>query len=342
MIKVRALGITGNLADWIENWLTNRKQRVIINGAYSEWKPVTSGVPQGSVLGPLLFIIFINDLDCDLVSKLAKLADDTKLGGLANLSTAKTIQEDLDKIVKWSETWQMQFNISKCSVMHIGNKNPRLEYKMNDKIIKTEKVVKDLGVYISDDLKSTRHCIETEKICNRLIGYIKRQFTFKNKEIVITLYNALIRSRIEYCVQFWSPNLSKDIKRLERIQARATKLIPEVRHLSYEERLRKLGMITLEARIVQLDMVQVFKIIKGIDNIDYRHFFTLNVNQTRNNGFKINVKQFNTNIMGGFFSHRVITYWNKLPAEVVSAETVYSFKNRLKNIFTEWYASVPT
>jgi hypothetical protein len=339
MIKVRALGISNNLADWIENWLTDRKQRVIINGAYSDWKPVTSGVPQGSVLGPLLFIIYINDLDCDLISKIAKFADDTKLGGLANLNSAKAIQEDLDKIVKWSETWQMPFNVSKCAVMHIGNKNPNVEYKMKNEILKTEKIVKDLGVYISDDLKTTKHCIEIEKICNRLIGYIKRQFTFKNKEIVITLYNALIRSRLEYAVQFWSPNLNKDIKRLEKIQARVTKLIPEIRNLPYEERLIKLDMISLEARRVQLDMIQVFKIIKGIDNIDYRKFFTLNANPTRNNGYKLDVKQFNTNIMGGFFSHRIIKHWNKLPADVVSAENVQTFKNRLKKIFNEWYAA---
>ncbi len=133
MTKVRALGIGGTIAHWIEIWLTGRKQRVVINGKASKWVNVTSGVPQGCVLGPLLFIIYINNLDCDIVSKLVKFADDTKLGNRADtLDNVSNIQTDLNRIVNWDDTCQMTFNSSKYKVLHIGNANLNLDYKMGD------------------------------------------------------------------------------------------------------------------------------------------------------------------------------------------------------------------
>ena len=118
-IKMRALGIGGELVTWIENWLKGRKQKVVLNGEESDWVPVTSGVPQGSVLGPVLFVIFINDLDDGIVNRIWKFADDTKV--LAKVNCQKDItdlQEDVKKLVSWSEKWQMEFNVEKCKIMH--------------------------------------------------------------------------------------------------------------------------------------------------------------------------------------------------------------------------------
>ena len=124
MAKVRSLGIIDKVGDWIEDWLSDRKQRVVINGTSSGWREVTSGVPQGSVLGPLLFIIYINDLDLGLVSKISKFADDTKMDIDADSDAAvKQLQEDLRKVGEWSKKWQMPFNLDKCKIMHIGHKN---------------------------------------------------------------------------------------------------------------------------------------------------------------------------------------------------------------------------
>ena len=164
MSKVRALGIRGKVADWIENWLSDRKQRVVVNGTASEWSCVTSGVPQGSVLGPLLFIIYINDIDIGLLSKVSKFADDTKLG--ANVSSPEGVQQlqsDLQKLGEWSEKWQMPFNLAKCKVMHIGHSNPRSDYSLLGRDIEETELEKDLGVLISSDLKFSKQCIEVEK-----------------------------------------------------------------------------------------------------------------------------------------------------------------------------------
>ena len=333
LIKVKSLGIRGKVAAWIEEWLKNRKQRVVIAGEASYWKNVTSGVPQGSVLGPLLFVIYINDIDIGLLCKISKFADDTKIGNRANIKAQRdNIQNDLDRLAKWADTWQMTFNASKCKVMHLGNGNPRDEYKINGEPLQVVESEKDLGVVISSDMKTTKHCIEIEKKCNRLLGYIKRQFVFKNKKIVLTLYNALILPHLQYCVQFWSPALVKDINRLERVQARATKLIPELRHLSYESRLEKLGMPTLRTRRIKLDLVQAYKILHGFDNVDYKNYFTLNENCTRNNGYKLFAKPFNKNVLGNFFTYRVVNYWNGLPAHVVTSPTIETFKRRLDKI----------
>ena len=131
--KLRSHGIGEHLCAWIEDWLSDRQQRVVLNGEISDWLNVTSGVPQGSVLGPTLFLIYVNDLENGLLSKVAKFADDTKLGGKAICSEdCEKIQEDLNKLIDWSEKWLMPFNTDKCKVMHIGDKKPKFRYKMRD------------------------------------------------------------------------------------------------------------------------------------------------------------------------------------------------------------------
>ncbi len=161
---------------------------------------------------------------------------------------------------------------------------------MGDIQLETINTEKDLCIVISSDLKTTKHCIEVEKKCNCLLGYIKHQFQYRNKKIVLTLYNSLVLPHLQYCIQFWSPSLIKDINRVEKIQARATKLIPEMRHLSYANRLQALGMSTLKARHIRLDLIQIYKILHGVDNVDYAKYFTYNANNTRNNGYKLEIK----------------------------------------------------
>ena len=125
---------------------------------------VTSGVPQGSVLGPLLFVIYINDIDDGIINRIGKFADDTKIGGGVNCTQkVASMQKDIDSIVKWADTWQMEFNTDKCNVMHMGNKNPQNVYYMGQSPIKESNVEKDLGVIITTNLKVTQQCVAVEK-----------------------------------------------------------------------------------------------------------------------------------------------------------------------------------
>ena len=333
MCKVRALGIIGEVADWIENWLCDRKQRVVINGEASEWMPVGSGVPQGSVLGPLLFIIYINDIDIGLTSKIAKFADDTKLGidGSSDIAVVH-LQDDLKKLGEWSEKWQMPFNVGKCKVMHIGHNNLNANYELLGHNIESVDKEKDLGVVISKDLKFSQQCIEAERKAQKLVGYIKRQFSHRNKEIVLPLYNSIVRPHLEYAVQFWAPSLRKDIDRLEAVQARATKLIPSVRNFGYQRRLDRLNLFSLETRRLRGQLIETFKILKGFTNVDHQNLFTINNNRARGNGCKLELKPYNTNVCGNFFTFKICNFWNRLTAEVINSASIEEFKTKLDRV----------
>jgi len=181
--KLISHGIGGKLLGWIKNWLTGRRQKVSINKTYSDWKKVLSGVPQGSVLGPVLFLIYINDIDVSIVSKLCKFADDTKLGrGVVEEEDAQKLREDLQRIYKWSVDWQMLFNTDKCTVMHMGKHNKGYEYKMGESILKNSHQEKDLGVIINHNGKPSDQCVLAVKKANAVLGMIKRNIHFKSKD----------------------------------------------------------------------------------------------------------------------------------------------------------------
>ena len=145
--KVRRHGIQGDIALWIQNWLAHRRQRVVVDGSYSAWRSVTSGVPQGSVLGPLLFVIFINDLDEEVEGWVSKFADDTKVGGVVDsVEGCQRLQWDIDRMQNWAEKWQMEFNPDKCGVVHFGRSNMMAEYSINGKTLGSVEDQRDLGV----------------------------------------------------------------------------------------------------------------------------------------------------------------------------------------------------
>ena len=152
--KLEAHGIRGKLLKWIESWLHNRRQKVKIEDEYSEWIKVTSGVPQGSVLGPILFLIYINDLDTDVIAKLSKFADDTKAARVVNnQDDANEMKSQLSKLELWSDKWLMKFNEDKCHVLHLGNKNNNYNYSLNDKPLENIQVERDLGILVDAKLK---------------------------------------------------------------------------------------------------------------------------------------------------------------------------------------------
>ena len=173
LMKLKAHGIYGVVLEWIRRWLTDRKQRVILNGGTSDWLPVLSGVPQGSVLGPCLFLIYINDIDLNISGEMLKFADDTKvICPIEKEENGATLQADLDKLLDWSNKWQMQFNLEKCKVMHFGYNNPCLEYTMGKAKSTVTKSEKNLGVVIDSTLKPAAHIANCVKKANQMMGMI--------------------------------------------------------------------------------------------------------------------------------------------------------------------------
>ena len=272
--KVKAHGIGSNIWRWIEAWLSERRQRVVINGKASGWEKVTSGVPQGSVLGLTLFIIYINDIDDGITSSLLKFADDTKL--LRKVGTqddCEELQKDLHRMYKWSEDWQIMFNIDKCNCLHIGHGNSRTTYQLGGTEVPTATQEKDLGIIVTENLKVSEQCAKVTKTANKVLGIIKWSYEDKSMAILLPLYKALVRPHIEYCVQAWRPYYQKDVDNLEKIQRRATRMMEELRGMEYEERLRQTRLVILEARRTRADIIEVFKIMKGLEGLNREDFF---------------------------------------------------------------------
>ena len=158
---------------------------------------------------------------------------------------------------------------------------------------------------------------------------IKRTISCKSKDIIVRLYKALVRPKLEYCVQAWCPYLKKDIDKLEKVQARAMRLINDCKNLSYENRLSYTGLTTLSERRIRGDLIEVFKILKGFSKVNYNTWFKLSVNsRTRGHRYKLVKSRSKLDIRKNFFSQRVVNVWNSLPSEVVEAESVNTFKNR--------------
>ena len=335
--KLRSHGIRGVVADWIGEWLRGRKQRVVLNGVKSDWKDVVSGVPQGSVLGPLLFLIYINDLDVGVNSKISKFADDTKIASTVQSPHENyKIQKDLDRLVAWAETWQMEFNPQKCKVMHIGKDNRNFSYDMEGCWLETVEEEKDLGVVVDKKMKFSKQCLEARNRANRTLGFINRNVSYKSKEVVRSLYNAYVRPHLEYCIQAWSPHYKQDINMLEAVQRRATRMIPSLRRLEYTDRLKELNMFSFERRCIRGDMIELYKMFSDSDYLDVGTFFNLQGdNRIRGHNRKIRKQSCRLDIRKYFFSHRVVDFWNALPEEIVCSSSLSAFKKRLDKFMGE-------
>ena len=310
---------------------------MVINGCDSSWANVTSGVPQGSVLGPLLFLIYINDIDQGVGGLISKFADDTKLGGvIKSCSDINKLQSDLDKLLEWSEKWQMKFNADKCKAIRFGKFQTGSNYAMNGQELDWVTEEKDLGVIVDETLKSSKHCQMVVNKANRMLGMIRRNTSCKTKEVILPLYRALVRPHLEYCVQFWSPSLLKDVSLLERVQRRATRMIPELRKLSYEDRLKKTGLFSLTRRRIRGDLIQTFKFFKGIDRVKFTDLFQLRNNcSLRGHSAMIHKQQCSRRVKQDFFTNRVVKYWNCLPDEALHVGTVGTFKKYVDKLLDE-------
>ena len=341
LIKLRAYGIEGKLLVWLAAWLDGRRQRVVVGNTKSPWLPVVSGTTQGTVLGFLLFLVYINDLPGQCApqdeSLIMLLADDTKTFQVVEGDEEQQkrnrdeMQDRIDSIAQWASSWRMEINPTKSKVMHVGRTNPGLSYYVNGSEIKAVTSEKDIGFWVTDDLSTSTHVHKARSKALGEIARIKRNFSFIDKQAFCTLYNQRIRPHLDYGMTACPPGTVAEAKLLEAVQSKATAMVYGMRHRNSEERRKLLGLMTLEQRRERGDMIEVFKILKGHTRIDPSLFWEV---RDARNGARL-VKSRATNgrkQRHSFFSYRVIQKWNLLPVGVKMAPSLDSFKTKLDTL----------
>ena len=322
LYKLKSVGIRGKALMWLSTFLSQRRQRVLLREASSDWGDVTSGVPQGSILGPILFLIYVNDIP-DNISNTAKMfADDTKLyKPISNISDCHKLQQDLNSLAAWSNQWLLKFNESKCVVLRIKESFDYI-YTLNGIPLNSVESQKDLGVTISKNLKPSSHIAIATKKANQRLGLIKRCFTDLSADKLFILYTSLVRPVIEYGSPTWNPQFQKDIESLDRVQKRAVALSPSLQN----------KLQPLQRRRWFADMCETYKYIHGLNKSEISNLFFFPSRQLRGHSLKLSKPRCRTLLRSHFFSHRVIDSWNSLTERAVTAPSLQAFKGILRSI----------
>ena len=331
--KLHQYGIRGHVLGWIRAFLGSRSQQVVIDGEESESVPVTSGVPQGSVLGPILFLVYINDLPDEVRSQVRLFADDTALYlTMESEDDSSALQNDLDILSAWESRWDMEFNPSKCQVVHVaGSKGPvnKTNYVLHGQVLESVTSARYLGVDISSNLSWKTHVDRITGNANRTLGFIRRNIKTKMSKVRERAYNSLVRPQLEYASAVWDPHNKKYISQIEQIQRRAARWTVGNfdRHASVTRIVQNLGWRSLDQRRADARLCLFFKVIHGLvavplpDYVQYSnrisrycHSMTFRQVYTSRDYYKYS------------FFPLAIVQWNSLPESVASLQNLEAFK----------------
>ena len=336
--KLQQFGLNTKILRFLFEFLDGRKQRVILSGATSAFVPVTSGVPQGTVLGPLLFVLFINDVFQSGVGSLTLgFADDLKLVS----SDPQMLQSDLDIVSNWCETNLMKLNVDKCSVIHFGKKNPRVNYQVSGSVLKPTECERDLGLLVDSKLTFENHVARVRQKSYFMINCLFRLLKTRDKKVFVKLYEQFVRPIVEYASQVYSPRRIREVSRIEKIQGFFTRKLYGFAQdrPNYIERLEELNLVALECRFVFLDLVMLFKLIMSLYNLDSS---LVGVVPSRSSSLglshRISLPQARTQLKRLFFSYRTIKRFNALPVSVTSAQSLSVFKTALQTLASNFFS----
>ena len=347
MGKLSLLGVSGCLYEWIGSFLSNRSMHVSVSGSHSSPRQVLSGVPQGSVLGPVLFLVFVNSLPSFVQNKTKMFADDMKLylkvrrGDAAQLTEdLSSCQADIDELRRVATSWGLDFNVGKCVTMRFGGGRSDLLrvghplfYSLDDHELARQNSTRDLGVVIDSSLRFHAHVRQIVAKAWGLANNLLRSTLCRSGSFMCNIYIAHIRPLLEYSSPVWNTGFVGDSKLLESVQRRWTKHVEGVGDLEYPLRLRSLGLYSVKGRLLRADLIKYFKIFSGLSVIKPSDLFVLSpAIGTRGHCFKILKPHVSLESRRRFFSVRCVDIWNSLPAELVICGTVNRFKSGLHDV----------
>ena len=334
--KLSYYGISGPLLLWIKHYLFNRHQRVIIDGFSSYPSVVSSGVPQGTVLAPLLFLCFVNDIPLNVTFKIKLYADDILLyRTISSIDDCTQLQRDIDSLIKWSSTWQLPFNFNKCEFLCITNKFSPITttYYMDTNSIKQVSSAKYLGVTINEKLQWADHISNITKKASATLGFLHRNLNRCPSFIKTFCYKSLIIPILEYACTVWDPYTRKVINKIDKIQRRAARFTKN----NYSWSTSVTGLINdlnwqnLQTRRSNLKLIMMFKITRNLVSIPKSHYLIPCTSSTRHHSstYKLPYSRVNSHLFSFFLSS--IRLWNSLDNETVNQVTLQQFKKRLLN-----------
>lgn len=343
LFKLSSLGIAGKLLAWLTAFLHNRSQCVAIENVFSSVSSVISGVPQGSVLGPVLFLVFINDIDviCQGRSRIKLFADDLKIYNIVDITNpTASLQLSLDQLVIWSAEWQLPININKCSVLTINRSESHhahiaSDYYLYGSLLVNSTSVMDLGIEINSDLSFHSHIGSIVSKARQRVGVLFRGFQTRQISFLRKAYITYIRPLLEYNSNIWNPKQVHFIDLLESVQRAFTKRVKAISKLSYTERLAIFNLEPLELRRLRYDLVQYYKILNNLTPLNPADYFNLHYPITSvRDPSPIIVKpiRFSNKVLSDCFFYRHIDCWNSLPSVVRNIKSLPVFKSALCNI----------
>ena len=333
--KLSLYGIRGPILGWIEDFLSNRTQKVLVNGEKSDPVNVLSGVPQGTVLAPLLFLYYVNDLPSLVKSKIRMYADDTLIyNTIHNINDCLQLQNDLTELEKWSRIWQMDFNPSKCEFLMITNKKLALQfnYCINNQLIKEVQHVKYLGVTIDSRLTWREHINVLSRKANSTLAFLRRNLRPCSSYTKAKSYLCYVRPIIEYSSIIWDPYIKEDIHKLEMVQRRAARFVYNNHHPtdSVTNMLQSLHWLTLEIRRKFLKLILMYKILKSHIHIPTHNFQPVTTH-TRGYQYHYLHLQCNCEAYRSSFFPSTIRLWNNLPVEIATSINLNDFITKLES-----------
>ena len=337
LYKLQKYGVSDVLCKWIASYLSNRSFKVRVNDCLSLPKPCTSGVPQGSVIGPLLFLIYVNDISWRLASPCFLFADDLKIFRELNCDFDSNILEsDLECISIWATKWLMNINESKSQHLSVNSSSHPSQYTLNKVVIPNNNSVRDLGVTVCNDLSFRSHISEIVKKANRVANCILRAFQLRKISSYRKAFITYVRPILEYASPVWSPNTVMDTTSVENVQRRFTRIafrkcVSNPLTLSYAGRLVSFQLKSLAYRRLVFDLSLCYRIIHGFEKNPSLQLFTISRSK-RPHSFQISRNFASKRQVFGSFANRMPAIWNLLPSHVVEAGTLSAFHARLEKV----------